>query len=154
MILYYWWLVLLIIRRSNWCTICSSRSIWMISLTLYKSVINCFLILNMSRGWKMTISLSVISLCLNIILSIFLLCRVINCICLACSSMSVYLLFVNHFQFLGVFQVSICSWYRNIWIIYYCLSSVRWTIKSILGYLVFSSIRWTALEVIFSILCT
>jgi len=72
----------------------------------------------------MTISLSVISLSLNIILSIFLLSRVINSICLACSSMSVNLLFVNHFQFLGVFQVSICSWYWNIWIIDYCLSSV------------------------------
>ena len=51
----------------------------------------------------MTISLSVISLSLNIILYVFLLSKVANCISLTCSTMSIYLLFLYHFQLLWVF---------------------------------------------------
>lgn len=154
MILNNWRLILLIVWRSNWSTICCSRSIWMISLTLNKSVIYCFLILNMSWRWKMTVSLCIISLSLYVNLSIFLLCWVVDSIRLACCSMGINLLFINHFQFLWIFLISICCWYLNIWIIDYCLSSVRWTIKSILCYLVFSSNWWAALKVSLYILHT
>ena len=139
-------LILLIIRRSDWSTICSSWSIGMISLTLNQSVIYSFLILDVSWGWKMTISLGIISLCLYVILSIFLLSGIADCIRLTCCSMCIYLFFIYHFQFLWIFNlVSICCWQRYVIIIDNSLSSMRGTCESILSKLIISSIWWAAL---------